>query len=163
MPSAMLKACPGDGGTCPELVASGYCPAHTATAVRGSAHARGYTRAWQRFRLWFIQKLIAAGVVPVCGARWPGLPSTGDSRCQADGRLNDRRLHLDHTPPLTDAERRIERCVCDVARLQLLCQACHNAKSAREQSPSQTIKERPRESIPVERPSHTRLFGDGTR
>lgn len=128
MPDALLRACSSPG--CPELTTGTACRAHR----RGSAHQRGYTRTWEVFRAWFIAKLIGFGIAPVCGARWPGEPSTGDSACQREGRLNNRRLHLDHTPPLADAERANERVVCDVHRVQLLCRECHNAKSARERA-----------------------------
>src|SRR4051812_22966064 len=110
MPSALLRPCAYVGG-CPELVASGGCPAHTRQVEqrRGSAHARGYTRAWEKFKAWVIERLIAFDIPPVCGARLPGAPVTNDSLCQAKGLLNEHRLHLDHTPPLLDSERADER------------------------------------------------------
>ncbi len=132
MPTAMLRRCTHQG--CPELVESGACGKHARerNIARGSANARGYGVKWRAFRERFRAMLIAAGVVPACGARMPGARETGDSACRQAGRLNDRRLHLDHTPPLTEAERHDPRAVCDPARVQFLCEACHNAKSARE-------------------------------
>jgi hypothetical protein len=133
MASALLKPCAHPGG-CPELVESGCCPAHQRAreARRGSAHSRGYTAAWRAFRGRVTERMVALDIVPVCGARLPGAPTTGDSRCQAAGLLNPRHLHLDHTPPLLDIERADERAVCDPMRVQWLCEACHNAKSQRE-------------------------------
>lgn len=132
LPAPLLHICAEPD--CPELVARGrWCLAHEREHARhrGSAHSRGYTRRWREFKAWFIQRLIRAGIAPVCGARWPGEPPTGDSLCQRDGRLTAVRLHLDHTPPLTDEERGNEQAVCDEHRVQLLCEACHNAKTAR--------------------------------
>lgn len=132
-PSALLRPCAEP--LCGALVEHGRCAAHGRVIEqrRGSAHARGYTRAWERFRVWFKGALIAAGIVPACGARLPGAPVTEDSLCVLAGRLNNRRLHLDHTPPLASAERADERAVCDPMRVQFLCESCHNAKTKREE------------------------------
>ena len=132
MPTALLRACSHDG--CPELVESGACPGHQRQVEqrRGSAASRGYGRAWQTFRQLFIGMLIAAGIAPVCGARLFGGPSP-HSRCAAAGRLVQVRLHLDHDPPLTDAERQVESAVCDPKRVGFLCETCHNAKTQAEQ------------------------------
>ena len=130
MPSALLKPCAYPGG-CAALVPAGYCADHRPRTAHTTA-ARGYTWRWRQFRLWFIDQLVAFGIAPVCGARWPGAAATGDSQCQRDGVLTATRLHLDHTPPLRPAERAIEATVCDIWRVQLLCEACHNAKSAKE-------------------------------
>jgi 5-methylcytosine-specific restriction endonuclease McrA len=129
MPAALVKVCGGCGQTF-----SGHCPqcSQRRDQQRHHAAARGYDAYWQRFRLWFIAKLAAFGIAPVCGSRWPGQPATGDSRCQREGRQNGDRLHVDHTPPLTAAERMDRRAVCDVKRVQLLCETCHNAKTGRE-------------------------------
>lgn len=105
---------------------------------RGSAHSRGYTSYWQNvFRPQFIQMLIAEGIVPVCGAALPGGPRTQDSQCRADGHLtftssDGSALHLDHEPPLTDAERQNRAAVCDPMRVRLLCASCHSGKTQRE-------------------------------
>jgi 5-methylcytosine-specific restriction endonuclease McrA len=134
VPGALLRPCAGIA--CPNLVEAGRCPAcrRGVEATRGSAASRGYDAGWRRFKVWFIHQLIKHGIVPACGARWPGQPSTGDSRCHAEGRLVADDLHLDHTPPLTDAERHDPRAVCDPLRVQLLCESCHNTKTNREHS-----------------------------
>jgi len=54
MPNAALKPCRKTG--CPALLESGYCAAHKSAGheadrlYRGSAHSRGYDKAWQRVR-----------------------------------------------------------------------------------------------------------------
>jgi hypothetical protein len=140
MPAALARACNGRGGTCPNTTTNGRCAdcSRVTEQRRGSAAARGYTRHWFAFKQWFIRALIAADVVPVCGARWPGLPATGDSSCLASGlqtvsSADGTALHLDHTPPLTDEERTHARLVCDKDRVQLLCESCHAAKTLSEQ------------------------------
>src|SRR5580765_8498259 len=133
MADALLKACPEPG--CPELVATGRCLAHTKQGEqrRGSSASRGYGAPWVRFRTWFMERLIREGIAPVCGAALPDGPAMPDSQCRADGRLEGRRLHLDHTPPLRPEERRDRRAVCDPRRVGLLCAACHSRKTLREQ------------------------------
>jgi len=135
MPEALLRACPGDGGTCPELVSSGRCPAHTrqAEARRGSATSRGYNYHWSHvFRPLFSRMLIAAGIAPVCGAALPGGPAMADSQCKAAGRLVADHLHLDHDPPLRPEERHDRRSVEDPLRVGWLCTTCHNARTRRQ-------------------------------
>jgi hypothetical protein len=137
MPSALLRPCSETG--CPELVESGACALHRGDAerYRGTATSRGYDAHWSKvFRPWFIQHLIAVGIAPVCGAALPGGPGMADSQCRAQGVLNDRQLHLDHDPPLRDAERRDRRAVEDRFRVGLLCRSCHSAKTLREQGRS---------------------------
>jgi hypothetical protein len=56
-----------------------------------------------------------------------------DSRCKAIGLLNDRDLHLDHTPPLRPEEREDRAAVEDPKRVGFLCGSCHTAKTRREQ------------------------------
>lgn len=132
MPSALLRSCASIG--CPTLVVSGRCAIHARATEqrRGSAAARGYDAGWRAFRIWFRHRLIAAHVVPVCGATLPGGPSMRDSQCRAAGRLNDGRLQLDHDPPLTEGERHDARAVCDIRRVGFLCHTCHSAKTLRE-------------------------------
>jgi hypothetical protein len=132
MPSALLRPCLGDGGRCPELVASGRCPAHTRQVEqrRGSAHSRGYTsRYWVPFRARFSRMLLAAGIAPVCGASLPGGPSMAVSRCKAEGLLNNLQLELHHDPPLTIEERKDHRIVCNPLRVGWLCRSCHSAET----------------------------------
>ncbi len=126
-----------------ELVPSGYCSVHQSFArtqerARGTATARGYGVRWRTFRVWLRNRMIAWHIVPVCGATLPGGPVTTDSQCQAEGRLVDANpdgsdLHYDHEPPLQAHERSDVRAVCDPLRIQLLCEACHNRKTQRDQ------------------------------
>lgn len=131
MPSALLRACSSVG--CPNLSHGGPCQtcAKAREQRRGSAHTRGYTRAWEGFRARFKRLLIAAGIAPVCGASLPDGPDTRRwSRClEQQGWLNDRQLHLDHEPPLTEAERANPKAVLDARRVGFLCQSCHAAKT----------------------------------
>lgn len=131
MPTALLKPCASPG--CPELVVTTWCPAHTPR--RASAHQRGYTRRWRSFKNWWIAELVGRyDTAATCGARWPEGPVTQDSQCRAQGKVTGglmRQLHLDHEPPLTEAERQNELIVCDPYRVQLLCQDCHDAKTKR--------------------------------
>lgn len=81
--------------------------------------------------------LVEAGVPPVCGAALPGGPRSTDSLCRSRGLLTFHNpdgsdLHLDHEPPLTDAERQDASAVCDPLRVQLLCRHDHSAKTLRE-------------------------------
>lgn len=128
----MLRPCATPG--CPELVTTGHCDAHKKQIEqkRGSASARGYGVTWRSFREWFINRLIAAGIVPCCGAALPGGPSMAWSRCRAEGRLTTDELQLDHDPPLRADERRDRRAVEDWRRVGLLCRACHSRKTLAE-------------------------------
>ena len=137
MPSAFLRPCPSPG--CPELVTAGRCQTHTkqADAYRGTSSARGYDATWRTFRQYFIRQLIDKHIYPICGARLSGIPSPY-SQCAAQGLVVDRSadgtdLHVDHDPPLTDAERQNSRAVCDLHRVGLLCKSCHNRKTQGEQ------------------------------
>lgn len=82
--------------------------------------------------------LINVRVLPVCGAHLPRPVPTGDSQCQAERRLVDDvqhhrlhgyRLHVDHIIPHNGDD----RLRLDPKNLQLLCIACHSAKTTREQ------------------------------
>src|SRR5437868_6954601 len=103
-PTAVAKACSVPG--CGVLVAHGRCVHHARQAdrARGSAAARGYDRCWRARRTWFFHRLLALGMVPVCGARLPGAPETVDGLCAAEGQrtLNDR--HVDHIVPHRGAD-----------------------------------------------------------
>lgn len=127
-----MRPCNQDG--CPNLTESRYCPAHAKAKdqQRGKTAERGYGGHWQRFRIFFVGLLIAAGIAPVCGASLPTGPQTTDSQCKASGFLNSDDLHVDHEPPLEDWERRDVTRVCDPNRVQLLCRHCHNAKTKRQ-------------------------------
>lgn len=136
MPSAPLRPCLETG--CPHLVTSGRCPEHARLrdARRGTASQRGYGHAWRtRFRPQFIDRLVLAGIAPVCGAKLPTGPQGSRSRCQAEGLLtftsaDGSSLHVNHEPPLTDDERRDPMKVQDENRTELLCAACHGALTA---------------------------------
>jgi 5-methylcytosine-specific restriction endonuclease McrA len=142
MPNALLKSCHGKGGLCGELVARGLCPdcrrARSRDDVehRGSSHARGYTRRWYAFKAWWIRKLIGTHLTaPVCGARWPGAPETGDSTCAKAGVLVDRDLHLDHIEPFRGDDGTLDaRKQFDPLNMQLLCSSCHSRKTAMKDS-----------------------------
>jgi 5-methylcytosine-specific restriction protein A len=138
MPAALLRACASPG--CPHLTAGRLCStcASTANKQRGSAASRGYGADWRHLRIYFRRRLIAAGLVPVCGARLPGAPVTHDSQCEANHFLVDddahRRtyghgLHTDHIVPHGGDD----RLRLDLLNLQLLCEADHDRKTMREQ------------------------------
>ncbi len=129
MPSAALRPC---SGGCGARVARGYCPSCRRTQRRGTAHERGYTAAWQRFRVWFIGSLVELGISPVCGATMPGGPSNIISQCAASGLRTGDRLHFHHEPPLTDAERDDPHAVMNPLRIVLACARCHNSATAKE-------------------------------
>jgi hypothetical protein len=83
--------------------------------------------------------LVAAGILPVCGAALPDGPCTEDSVCKSLGLLtytsdDGSSLHLDHEPQLQPHEREDPRAVCDPRRIQLLCQSCHARKNDLERS-----------------------------
>lgn len=134
MPVAPLRACAGCGA-----LISRRCQtcAKRQDQRRGTATQRGYGAWWTHFRTAFIAMLVVAGVLPVCGSALPDGPQTQDSHCQQQGWLtfhsaDGSSLHFDHEPPLTDAERNERSKVCDARRIQLLCAACHAAKTARQ-------------------------------
>lgn len=125
MTSALLRPCAAPG--CPTLTANARCQEHTREhdAYRGTAAERGYGARWAAFRIRFKNTLIMSGIAPVCGAALPEGPSMADSRCKADGLLNDRELHLHHDPPLQPHERKDVRTVCNPLRVGWLCRSCH--------------------------------------
>lgn len=125
------------------LVPSGYCSEHqsfgqTQERARGTATQRGYGAEWRAFRTWLRHRMRALHIVPVCGATLPGGPVTSDSLCRAQGLLVGSNpagsdLHFDHEPPLQAHERTEQRAICNPLRIQLLCEACHNRKTQRDQ------------------------------
>lgn len=131
MPTAALRPCPGCRTA---LVPRGRCTkcAKTQDRARGTSTERGYGSYWRRFRPQFISILVEAGITPVCGAALPTGPQTQDSQCKAEGRQTMEGLHLDHEPPLTEAERKVRAIVCRETRIQILCRACHSAKTSRQ-------------------------------
>lgn len=140
MPAALARACAGRGGMCPNLTTETRCTAclRATETRRGSAHARGYTRHWREtFIPHFTGLLIAADIVPACGASLPCGPDlTGISRCVAEGRLTTQHLHLHHDPPLTDAERKDRQAVEDPLRVGFVCVFCHNTETSKHQESS---------------------------
>lgn len=127
IPVAAQRLC---AGGCGALVARGRCAgcARTIEQQRGSSSARGYGATWRRFRTRYVAMLVHQGIIPACGASLPGGPQQ-PTECQAAGLLTVSNLHLDHEPPLTDAERTNPRVVCDPLRVHLLCQREHNQKT----------------------------------
>jgi 5-methylcytosine-specific restriction endonuclease McrA len=129
---------------CPSpAVRNGRCLPHQQQANQARAAGRVFaysTAWWHHFRLQFVAALIRAGLVPVCGAALPGGPDTAAfSQCRRDGVFTFRSadgsdLHVDHTPPLTTREHTDRAAITNLFRCCLLCQACHSAKTAREQA-----------------------------
>lgn len=134
MPSTPRVACTGTSPDCEGSYAQGRgacAPCSRKVEQRqGSAHARGYTSRWRRFRETFRNRLIAQGIAPLCGASLPIGPRMTASRCQAEGRETSERLHLHHDPPLRDDERSDPRAVCNLRRVGLLCEQCHGVETS---------------------------------
>ena len=138
MATAPPRPCPSPG--CAARVPRGYCSVHRKQLDRGrlTSTARGYDVAWARFRKRFITELVAAGLLPVCGASLPDGPQGDASECRRLGVLtfasaDGSSLHLDHAPELTDAERnaatRGDRDAFDhLLRVRLLCAECHRRR-----------------------------------
>jgi hypothetical protein len=121
MPNAPLRFCPSP--RCTQRVARGYCSQHR----RPSAHKRGYTKQWDRFRtVYFPAMLVEKGIPPCCGARLASGPSR-HSTCAAAGLVNFEGLELHHEPPLQDWEREHPHLVCDPDRVEFLCKPDHAA------------------------------------
>lgn len=115
---------------CPCVVERGHCADHRRKRDqrRGSAASRGYDSAWQRCRAAFYAALVAADVVPACGATLPDVPSTGDSLCAQEGRLVLEELDCDHIQP---HDGQSDPRFWDHRNLQLLCHGrCHSRKTA---------------------------------
>jgi len=93
-----------------------------------TASADGYGARWYRYSVAFRSRY------PFCGARPSGYPPTGDSVCQAAGRLvpcapGNKRSVVDHITPVTGPH---DPRFYDQANHQTLCQRCHNQKRHRE-------------------------------
>ncbi len=100
---------------CPALVTkTARCPAHAKHGRkhadqaldrrRGSAHSRGYDRAWQRIRGLKLKRN------PIC------------EHCKAKGRTTAAK-DVDHIVPLPEGTNKMDN-------LQALCRRCHNVKTA---------------------------------
>jgi hypothetical protein len=140
MPAALLKVCTGKGGTCGALTACGRCRdcerdrQRQCDATRGTASERGYDVRWAAFRRRFYWLLGRAGILAECGASLPGGPDVrAKSRCMANRQHTLKGLHLHHEPPLTDAERKDQRAVCDPMRVAFLCHGCHSGVTREQQ------------------------------
>lgn len=135
MGSGALKPC---AGGCHRLVRRGRCPscARVPEQQRGTATERGYGAEWRRFRLDFIDTLVARDIPPICGAslKWPVRLSA--SRCLSEGVESTHSgdwssLHVHHDPPLEEWERGDVKRVCDEQRCGLLCRECHSAETGK--------------------------------
>ena len=127
-PTALMKTCRVPG--CSALVPHGRCPPHARETERwrGSATSRGYDHRWRTVRQQCFQRLIALGIVPVCGARLSGAQATDDSLCHAEGRLNERQRHVDHIVPVRGPD---DSRFWDALNWQVLCgPRCHARKTA---------------------------------
>jgi 5-methylcytosine-specific restriction endonuclease McrA len=119
---------------CPNKVRSGSCSAckQAQPSRKESAHARGYTRQWERFRtITFPNLLLDQGIPSICGARLAPGPSP-HSQCSKAGVVTMQGLELDHDPPLSMEERSQPSKVLDPWRVQYLCKRCHAVKTNKE-------------------------------
>jgi 5-methylcytosine-specific restriction endonuclease McrA len=129
VPSAMLKPCGWLGGTCPELVERGCCPAHRKDTARAQNLARGATVAqlgygsrWTAYSRRFRERY------PLCGMRPDGTPETRDSLCTLGGRVSASQM-TDHIVPVSGPK---DPLFWDRRNHQALCNACHAVKRQRE-------------------------------
>ena len=112
MPYKLKRLCAAPG--CPKLTHAARCQAHTREnrqaydQRRGSAHERGYTWQWQKYRAAYLQR------EPLCRS------------CKAVGRFVAAR-ELDHIKPVSQGGS-----FWDPANHQPLCKPCHSAKTMRE-------------------------------
>jgi 5-methylcytosine-specific restriction protein A len=130
MPDAFASYCADP--TCHAKTSAGrYCEAHTRVVRqqyergRGSAHARGYGRRWERYVARF------KALYPLCGDRPPGARQTSDSVCQAQG-LEMPMYVVDHITPVKGPD---DPLFYRRENHQALCERCHNMKRRRERGP----------------------------
>jgi 5-methylcytosine-specific restriction enzyme A len=113
MPRAPKRPCPYPG--CNALVDSGRCEKHKIQdrrqidERRGSAHARGYTAQWRKYRLMYLQEH------PLCVS------------CNAHGTIKTA-SEIDHIRP----HKGDMKLFWDPLNHQGLCKSCHSAKTSRE-------------------------------
>lgn len=120
MPTAPLRPCLTP--RCRGRVKSGRCAAcaRAKEANRGSAHARGYNRRWERYRrAWLAEH-------PRCGDRASG-PSSEHSACRRARRVIAGN-HVDHIVP----HHGDEALFWDPLNHQTLCVSCHSRKTMQE-------------------------------
>jgi 5-methylcytosine-specific restriction protein A len=124
MPQRAQRVCGNPG--CGRLCSNGYCDAHAASspravrrrqfdAQRGSAHARGYGRRWERLRKMVLTRDPLCMIQTLCGR---GLDRPGEAP---------------HLPALsTEADHVVPRPHGDdsMVNLQGACHACHSRKTA---------------------------------
>jgi len=129
MPQRAQRVCGKPG--CGRLCTSGYCDAHAASspravrqclldALRGSAHARGYGRRWERLRKMVLARDPLCMIQKLCGR---GLDRPGEPA---------------HLPALsTVADHIVSRPKGDdsMENLQGVCRRCHGHKTATNDSP----------------------------
>ncbi len=111
------------GAGCPVLVKSGHCPAHTRRieVERGSAHARGYGKRWDKAsRAWRVRH-------PLCGDRRPDAVRPDVWSCASRGTVQPGSV-TDHIIP----HRGDQVLFWDPRNWQTLCESCHNRKSQSE-------------------------------
>ncbi|NLS91804.1 MAG: HNH endonuclease [Planctomycetaceae bacterium] len=116
MPSKPLKTCSTPG--CPNLASSGKCDACKAKGGSGGQRApwRAQSQKWYGSYRWKEARRRYLIRHPLCVA------------CEAAGRIEPATI-LDHIRP----HRGDPRLFWDVSNWRVLCLACHNAKSAKEQ------------------------------
>jgi len=135
MPTAALRPCLGRCGKRVSTRRCGPCAAKQ-DRWRGTSQDRGYGSPWRHFVAYIRDRFVELGIPIVCGASLPDGPDTKAwSRCARDGRINGEALHLDHEPPLTEAERQDalfgdRRAVDDEKRVGWLCSECHRLKTS---------------------------------
>lgn len=114
MPMSPKRPCRHPG--CPNLCLNGFCDIHKPRRNdreyekrRGSAHSRGYTKAWQKASKAFLRKN------PLCVL------------CRKAGYVTPAEL-VDHIVPHNGNQ----ELFWDVNNWQSLCWKCHSSKTARE-------------------------------
>lgn len=124
MPNAPARPCTYPG--CGRLTLKGRCDQHRRTEAkqydkaRGSAHERGYTSQWTRYRAAWLRDH------PLCGDRRNGT-STQHSYCAEQGYVVAASV-VDHIKP----HRGDMGLFWDAENHQSLCAPCHNRKTATE-------------------------------
>lgn len=107
MPIAPPRPCRHTG--CSSLTQQKYCDVHAgddqaqrkeSDQRRGSAYERGYDRAWQRFRLWFLRR---------------------HPQCEASAGCDQLATEVHHVQRLQDGGAK-----CDESNVQALCKPHHD-------------------------------------
>ena len=125
MPTAPPRPCTFPG--CGTLTFSGRCDKHKRVEARqhdqqrGSAHSRGYTAQWQRYRAHWLREH------PLCGERVDGKRYPEHSYCAQQDAVVAGDV-VDHIRP----HRGDECLMWGEDNHQTLCRPCHNRKTATE-------------------------------